>query len=58
LLEGFPEHREPAVHGFNARLYKTTGAFCSVDSPDDQSRVFEHLEVLGDCWLRYVEGLR
>ncbi len=29
LLEGFSEHREPAVHGFNARLYRDDGGVCS-----------------------------
>jgi hypothetical protein len=36
----------------------TTGASCSVDTADNQSRIFEHLEVLRDGWLRNFERVR
>jgi hypothetical protein len=58
LLECFSQNREPLVHRFNARLRQTAGALCAVNSTNNESRIFEYLQMLGDSWLCHLERSR
>jgi len=58
LLQRFSQHCEPLVHGFNAGLCQTTGTRGAVHAPRDQARILKDFQMLGDCGLRHLEGLR
>src|SRR5216684_818591 len=57
LLQRFSQHCQPLVHCFNAGLCETTRAPRAIHATCNNSCVFEHLQVLGDCRLRHLEGL-
>src|SRR5580692_1629698 len=40
-----------------SRFCEPTRALRTLDSANDESRIFEHLQVLGDCGLRHLERL-
>ena len=48
----------PLVHRINPRLNQPAGALGPVHSTGNESRLFEHPQVLGDSRLRHLERLR
>jgi hypothetical protein len=49
FISSFSQHCQPLVHRFNTGFCETTRAFRAVDPPNNESRVFEHLQMLRDA---------
>src|ERR1700678_4102994 len=56
-LQGVSQHGKPLVHRFNTRIRETTRTLRALNSANDQSCIFEHLQVLRDCGLCHLERL-
>jgi hypothetical protein len=56
LLQRFSQHGESQVPCFNSTRSQTNESPRAIQATGNQPCVFEHLQVLGDCRLRHLEG--